>query len=724
MPKLGRRSFLTGTATAAAGVAASTAVQSASPGVAQAAAAGRGKGGAEAAGSLADIKHIIVFMQENRSFDHYFGTMRGVRGFADRSVIQLPGGRSVFEQPTTTAGQSQYPWPLADNPAANGAAGEVLGQCSGSTDHSWPTQHQAWDNGKMDAWIPAKGIHTMGYLTRQDIPFHHALADAYTICDAYHCSVLSATGPNRTYLFSGFIDPDGTAGGPAYNGGDESGLSWTTYAEELLRAGISWKVYQSYDNYGDNGLEYFNQFGPYSSNQYGPYSTMPPGNPLYPGVAEVPGSAAQAGSIDQLISAGIRADLAAGAFPQVSWIVPNQAFSEHPSAPPNDGAHFIHEVLRALAEYPDVLNSTAIFLDYDENDGLFDHVPPPVPEAGTPLEFIPAGAPGIAGTSGVAGTPIGLGFRVPMIVMSPWTRGGYVSSELSDHTSVLQFLEKWSAAIGKPATCENISAWRRQVCSDLTGLFDFRNPVWGLPVLPDTSAVIGLGYCNTLPEPVPETDAPPPQEPGTRPARPLPYQPNANLTGLSTGAAGAVTASITLANEGPRATSATHFSVYANSGNPHGPWPYTVTAAGCSGGRAARVVTVDIGAGLGNGVYDLTVIGPNRFLRTFTGDVSTAGAQASATVSYLDGQGGEQAGLILKLVNESRSPATFTVVSNYYRVGQRSRTVGGGSSWEQDVTAAVAAEGWYDFTVTVSTDPAWSRRFVGHLETGEVSVTG
>jgi phospholipase C len=709
MPKFSRRSFLTGTATAAAGAA----VQSALPGVAGAATGAGGPHGGGRGGSLADVKHVIVFMQENRSFDHYFGTLRGVRGFSDRSAIRLPNGNSVFEQPATTAGQSQYPWPLADNPPADGAAPEILAQCTGGTDHSWHTQHEAFDNGKMDAWVPAKGVRTMGYLTRQDIPFHYALADAYTICDAYHCSVLSATGPNRTYLFSGFIDPDGTAGGPAYDGGGESGLKWKTYAEDLLKAGITWKVYQSYDNYGDNGLEYFTQFSP----------TMSPDNPLYPGVAQVPGSAAKTGPIDQLITAGIKADLAAGTFPQVSWIVPNQAFSEHPDAPPGDGAHFIHEVLQALAGYPEVLNSTVIFLDYDENDGFFDHVPPPVPEAGTALEFIPPGAPGTSGTSGVAGVPIGLGFRVPMLVISPWTRGGYVSSELTDHTSVVQFLEKWSAAIGKPAPCPYISDWRRAVCGDFTSLFDFENPVRGLPPLPDTSSVIGLDYCRTLPSPVPQTNVPPAQEPGTKLARPLHYQPNANLTGFATGAAGAITASITLANEGPRATSATHFFVYANSGNPNGPWPYTV-AAGNPHGGTSRVVTVDIGAGLGDGAYDLTVIGPNRFLRAFTGNATTAGAQAGAAVSYNEGVNSKEIGLILQLANESPSPATFTVVSNYYRLGKRTYEIGRGRSREQDVTASVAADGWYDFTVTVSTDPAWSRRFAGHLETGAVSVTG
>jgi phospholipase C len=436
-------------------------------------------------------------------------------------------------------------------------------------------------------------------------------------------------------------------------------------------------------------------------------------------VVQVPGSSAGTGPIDQLITNGIKDDLAAGTFPQVSWIVPNQAFSEHPDAPPNDGAHFIHEVLQALAAHPDVLDSTVMFVDYDENDGFFDHVPPPVPEAGTALEFIPPGAPGTGGTTGVVNVPIGLGFRVPMLVISPWTRGGYVSSELTDHTSVLQFMEKWSAAIGKPATCPHISDWRREVCGDFTSMFDFRNPVYGLPRLPDTAAVIGQAYCDTLPSPVPLTNAAPVQERGTKPARPVPYQPNANLTGFTTGPSAAIQASIALASEGAQATSGTHFSVYANSGNPNGPWPYTLPA-----GSAPRVVTVDIGAGLGDGAYDLTVIGPNRFLRTFTGNATAAGAQAAATVSYTEDVQDKQIRLILQLANASSSPVTFSVTSSYYRVVKRTYHVGRGGSQQQDLTDSVTADGWYDFTVTTSADPTWSRRFTGHLETGEVSVTG
>jgi phospholipase C len=191
--------------------------------------------------TIRDAAHIVVLMQENRSFDHYYGTLRGVRGFGDQATIQLPGGYSVFNQSKVIG--RQYPWAFSATDPAGGADPERLAQCNGDLAHSWGDQHTAWNGGKLDSWVVAKlGLRTLGHLRREDIPFHYALADNWTICDAYHCSILSATGPNRTYLWSGTIDPSGQAGGPAYNGGDESGLGWQTYAEALQNAGVTWKV--------------------------------------------------------------------------------------------------------------------------------------------------------------------------------------------------------------------------------------------------------------------------------------------------------------------------------------------------------------------------------------------------------------------------------------------------------------------------------------------------
>ncbi|MGW4383838.1 phosphocholine-specific phospholipase C [Kitasatospora sp. NPDC004531] len=643
-------------------------------------------------GTITDAKHVVVLMQENRSFDHYFGMLKGVRGFADRSAIQISGGYSVFNQPTLLNLGRQYPWQFSATKPAGGADPERLAQCNGDLSHAWSDQHKAWNGGKLDSWVAAKGnVRTLGYLTRADIPFHYALADNWTICDAYHCSVLSATGPNRTYHWSGQIDPSGAAGGPAYDGGDESGLRWQTYAEALENAGVSWKVYQNAaDNYGDNALAYFSQF-----------SSAPAGSPLaVKGMGSVPRAT---GRTPDDIVAAIRADVLAGTLPQVSWIVPDQASSEHPYATPTDGAHFVHNVMDALNADPNVFNSSILFVNYDENDGFFDHVPPPVAPAGTAGEFY-------------SGTNIGLGFRVPMLAVSPWSRGGWVSSETFDHTSVLRFLEKWTAAQGRPATCVNISAWRRKVCGDLTGLFDFANPVYGMPALPDTSATIGLAACGPLPNPAPVNNQLPAQEPGTRPARALPYQPVANLDRLEFGSGGVMKVWIAMSNTG---SAASHFAAYANAHRSGGPWQYTVDAGGSTSDF------FNCGTGYGAGKYDLTVIGPNRFLRRFTGDATTAGKYAAVTTSYAPAPDTGRPALWFRLANTGSAPVTFTITSANYRTdGPWTYQVAAGAAADDWFNVAAYTNGWYDFTVTVSGDAGWSQRFTGHLETGAPSVSG
>ena len=639
-----------------------------------------------ATGSIKDVRHVVVLMQENRSFDHYFGTLKGVRGFGDRATIALPGGHNVFDQPNGSG--RQYPWQMSLTSPWLGVDGERLAQCDGSLDHAWKSQHDAWNGGRMDNWVKAKGTdRTMGFLKRDDIPFHYALADAYTVCDAYHCSIISATGPNRTYLWGGMIDPAGKAGGPAYDGADESGLTWQTYAEALQGAGVSWKVYQNAgDNFGDNALAYFQQF-----------ADAPEGSPLYNGgMASVP---RVTGRTQDDIVAAIKNDVTNGTLPQVSWIVSNQGFSEHPSAPPADGAHFIHAVLQALNADPEVFDSTALFLNYDENDGFFDHVPPPVPPAGTADEFL-------------NGVPIGLGFRVPMVVVSPWSRGGWVNSEVFDHTSVIRFMEEWTAALGTPAVCHSISAWRRAVAGDLTSAFDFTSPVPGLPSLPNTDAVIGQINCLLLPNPDPATNELPAQEQGTKPARALPYQPNAVIDRFEYADGGSVLAWVAMTNGGDRAA---HLSAYANAFRTGGPWQYTVD-------KDAQDF-FNIGAGYGDGQYDLTVTGPNRFLRRFTGNAAVRGVEVGCTYATAPDTG-KQA-VFFHLKNESANQVRFTITSNNYRGdGPWTHDVAAGKTLDDYFNAVANAHGWYDFTVTADADQTFSRRFTGHLETGSDSVSG
>jgi phospholipase C len=387
------------------------------------------------AGTLSDIEHIVILMQENRSFDHYFGTMPGVRGFADPAAIRLPSGRPVFYQPRPA--HPGYLTPFHYDTRTTSA------QATPGTDHSWPTQHQAWNNGAMDQWVAAKGPYTMGYFTQADIPFHRALAQAFTVCDNYHCSVLGPTNPNRLYMWTGMIDPNGASGGPvidntpAYN---NVILSWTTYPERLERAGISWQVYQEEDNFDDNALAWFRQF-----------SSAPASSPLR-----------QRGM--QTRAAGwFENDARYGNLPQVSWLVAPTAQSEHPDYYPAAGAEYIASKLDAIASNPGLWHSTLFILCYDENDGLFDHVPPPTAPPGTPGEFVGA-------------EPIGLGFRVPAVVISPWSAGGYVCSDVLDHTSLIRVIEK-RFGVAEP----NISAFRRRTCGDFTSALRFSGPPAGFP---------------------------------------------------------------------------------------------------------------------------------------------------------------------------------------------------------------------------------------------------
>ena len=397
--------------------------------------------------SLRDIKHVVMLMQENRSFDHYFGTLAGVRGFDDPTALKLPNGQSVFYQPDPQNPKG-YLLPFHLDTLTTSA------QKIPSTSHSWPCQHESWNGGKMDNWLPAhrraegdKAPYVMGYHTRADIPFQFALAEAFTICDAYHCSVMGPTWPNRMYWMTGTIDPEGRHGGPIIkNEAPDDGFRWTTYAERLEAAGVSWKVYQQDDNYNCDVLEQFKQFREAGVN-----------SPLrLKGMARGPEGQFEYDAINDKL-------------PAVSWIIPTSFQSEHPDYMPAAGAAFVASKIDAIAANPDVWAKTVFILNYDENDGLFDHVAPPVPPPGTPGEFI-------------GGLPIGGGFRVPCIIVSPWTAGGWVCSQPFDHTSVLQFLEKITGVKE-----ENISAWRRAAFGDMVSAFRFDDRLAVPPQLPDAS---------------------------------------------------------------------------------------------------------------------------------------------------------------------------------------------------------------------------------------------
>lgn len=437
--------------------------------------------GSGRARSLRDIKHVVLLMQENRAFDHYFGMLSGVRGFSDPHALTLASGRNVFHQPDSE-NPAGYMLPFHADSLSTAA------QKIPSTSHAWAVQHRAWNGGKMDQWLPAhraadgaKGPYTMSYFKREDIPFHYALAEAFTICDAYHCSVMGPTWPNRLYWMTGMIDPDATGGGPIIqNKVPPEGLRWKTYAERLEEAGISWRVYQHGEKgFPHNLLREFAQF-----RDAGPTSPL------------------RAKGLPASEDGLFEYDAMHDRLPAVSWLCPSPEASEHPAFFPAAGADFIAGKLNAVAANPDVWAKTVFIINYDENDGLFDHVPPPVPPAGTAQEF-------------VDGLPIGGGFRVPCIIVSPWTAGGWVCSQPFDHTSVLRFLELFTG-VHEP----NISAWRRKTFGDLTAAFRFDQRDNKPFAVPDTSAMLNLARYTTshLPLPViPGADqAAPVQEKGTR----------------------------------------------------------------------------------------------------------------------------------------------------------------------------------------------------------------
>jgi phospholipase C len=433
-------------------------------------------------GKLGDIKHVVMLMQENRSFDHYFGTLSGVLGFSDPSPLILDNGRTVFFQPDPT-NPSGYLLPYHLDSKTTAA------QAIPSTSHAWDVQHFAWNGGKMDNWVPAHiaadgpdvGPYTMGYMTRADIPFQFALADAFTVLDHYHCSVIGDTAPNRHMWMSGTIDPNGLAGGPSLStSGPPNQFSWTTYPKRLSDAGVSWRIYRQPGSLtGAAAISKFTEF-----------FQAQPGDPLFDfGMTVQP-----LGQFEY--------DCLTDSLPTVSWILPPSGFDEHPASTPAAGATFVAGKIDAIAANPDVWAKTVFILNYDENDGIFDHVVPPVAPPNTPHEF-------------VNGLPIGGGFRVPCIVVSPWTAGGWVCSENFDHTSVLQFLELFT---GVRET--NITDWRRSTFGDLTSAFRFGQASKTPPVLPDTAGMLNVAKyaAANLPKPaLPESDQKAPvQEKGKR----------------------------------------------------------------------------------------------------------------------------------------------------------------------------------------------------------------
>ncbi|XAS67442.1 phospholipase C, phosphocholine-specific [Micrococcaceae bacterium Sec5.7] len=678
MPELNRRRFLQIAGGTAGSFALSTSIDRAAAIPAT-----------RSSGTIKDVEHIVVLMQENRSFDHYFGSLKGVRGFGDPRPVTLPGGKSVWHQSDGTKDVLPY-HPDADDLGMQFIAG---------LDHDWAGGHKAWNQGKYDQWIPAKSAGTMAHLTRQDIPFHYALADKFTVCDAYHCSFLGATDPNRYYMWTGHTGNDGKGGGPVL-GNDEAGYDWTTYPERLEQAGVSWKIYQDIGdgldaagqwgwiddayrgNYGDNALLYFNK-----------YRNAEPGNPLFDKARTGTNAKNGDGYFDIL-----KTDVKAGKLPQISWIAAPEAFSEHPNWPANYGAWYISQVLDALTSNPEVWSKTALFIAYDENDGYFDHIVPPYPpsSAAQGASTVDVALDQFPGDSSHTAGPCGLGQRVPMLVVSPWSTGGFVCSEVFDHTSIIRFMEQ-RFGVAEP----NISPWRRAICGDLTSAFDFGLRSTSPVALPDTDGYEppdSERHPDYVPVP-PANPVLPKQEAGSRPSRPLPYAP------LVDGAATPSTGRFTLTFSGGEAAGAC-FSV-TSANRTDGPWTYTA--------EAGKQLSDTWNTAYSKDAYDLSVFGPNGFLRTFKGPGTAAGPEVTARHNAKSGR------VELTMTNAGGGDCRLTITNAY---GGKSETykvrMGGRVAYVVDLRSS---KRWYDLSVVSDKDDTFLRRFAGHVENGTPGVS-
>ena len=650
-------------------------------------------------GTIEDVEHIVFMMQENRSFDHYFGSLRGVRGFGDPRAVKLPSGKSVWHQPDANNPDG---FVLPFHPPAPDLGLKFLQDLA----HDWATTHAAWNEAKYDGWVPNKGTNTMAFLTRKDIPYHYALADAFTVCDAYHCSLLGPTDPNRYHMWTGWVGNDGNNGGPVLDNA-EVGYDWSTYPEVLEKAGISWKIYQDagdgldaadfwgftddayIGNFGDNSLLYFHQ-----------YQNAPDNSPLAE-KARVGTNIKASGTLFD----DFRKDVLANKLPQVSWVVAPEAYTEHPNWPANFGAWYVSQILDALTANPEVWSKTVFLYMFDENDGFFDHVVPATPPQSSTdgISTVPTTNEVFAGNSEFAAGPYGLGVRVPMIVISPWSKGGWVNSEVFDHTSLIRFIEtrfgkQHSSAIIEP----NITPWRRAVAGDLTSAFDFESPNDAIVALPSTIAFIppdNLRHPDYKPVP-PAQQALPPQEQGTRPARAVPYELHVHGETNDSHA----TVELRFRNTGDAAAV---FQLRFGDGQ-NAPRSYTV--------GPNHEVSDTIPASSGN-VYDLSVLGPNGFLRTFAGSLVTRSANLSVRVGYE--RRGES--IDLEIRNNGSSSEKIRLVDAYTGETTVHNLQPHGSL--NQFSDRHKFFGWYDFTLTSDSDPTFRRQIAGHLETGRDSFT-
>lgn len=789
-----------------------------------------------------DAEHIVFLMQENRSFDHSFGCLQGVRGFNDPRAIQQANKNKIWAQ-SNKNGKSFLPFNL--NIKDSNAT------WLGSLPHSWPDMTAARNNGWNDNWLEAKKPGrkdcadiplTMGYYNRNDLPFYYELADAFTICDQHFCSSLTGTTPNRSFFWSGAIRQNKNADDKAhvYNSdiNYSNEVNWKTLPEYLEEAGISWKVYQneiSIDtgfegeeedwlaNFTDNPLEWFSQYYVRFSKNHlqhlrkmlivlkneittleteldkitdekqinenkkntlkkreqlaaytktlerytdENYEKLSPVNkslhkkafsnnendPQYRKLSEITYTE---GTEERNIKvpAGdilfqLREDVTNGKLPAISWLVPPCNYSDHPGAPWY-GAWYLSEVFEILTSNPEIWKKTIFIVNYDENDGYFDHFPPFVP----PNPYIKNGGKASAGITtdyefvhqqqqwlqqannkkNEPTGPVGLGFRVPMLIASPWTRGGYVCSQVFDLTSPIQFIEHWAQEkLSKKIKVAAISEWRRTISGNLTSAFRKYN---GQPIhFPDTLAFnktitdihkarfksLPGGYKQLLPDDIEAINKGlfkwNPQEKGTRKSNALPYELYADKqVNLQQGVV-EITFNCGNTNFGEVAAGSPfqvfNYSEYNNAIEP--PRHYAVSAGD------SITDSWKLNEFTNNNHYHLEVLGPNGFFRVFKGYKNEPAIVIAVKPQTVKGK--FTGNLMVSFINKQQKLCTLAITDLAY--GNKPVTITLlGAAQKSVVLPLSKSNNWYDFKITESENTGLYWQYAGRVETGTEGIT-
>jgi phospholipase C len=800
----------------------------------------------EAGSTWKDAEHIVFLMQENRSFDHAYGSLQGVRGFNDPRAIRLPNKNLVWLQ-TNKEGETYAPFRLDIH--------NTKATWMSSLPHSWANQVDARNEGRYDKWLDSKHSGnkdyeamplTMGFHTREDLPFYYSLADAFTVCDHNFCSSLTGTTPNRLYFWSGTIRDKQNENAQACVWNEDADyatmVNWITFPERLEENGISWKVYQNelsvgvgfegeedswLANFGDNPLEYFTQYHVKFHPAYIAYlpkaaaSTAAEIKKQETLLQSLPAGAAAMDiekakkKLDELKKqlAGIEADqkkytkenyerLSArekalhkkafdtnikdsdyhnlttitykdgdterqmkapkgdvlyqfredvknGSLPTVSWLVAPENFSDHPSSA-WFGVWYISEVLDILTQNPEVWKKTIFILTYDENDGYYDHVPPfvaPHPhKASTGLTStgIDTGVDYVANKDQqsikdqVRESSIGLGYRVPMVIASPWSRGGWVNSQVFDHTSSIQFLEKFlSQKTGKKIEEPNISQWRRTVCGDLTSVFrPYNGEKITLPTflerdefiegihkaqfrqLPSNYKKLTAEEIDAINKAPWQSPLMPQQEKGIRNACALPYELHADCKLAEDKKTIEIRLEAGIRLFGKQ-SAGSPFHIYI-------PGQYQQQT------MANRAYAVAPGqhvkdnwqlSDFENNTYHLQVYGPNGFFREFKG--TTKDPNIEVNVEYSGMVRSVPGDLEILVVNNNATPVELEITDNAYKAPVKTITVPGRPKIRTLITFIRTDKsfGWYDFSVKLKGNQSFEKRYAGRVETGTPTKT-